>query len=421
MNAPEPNSRSANASDRPVDSDPGGTDGVVFLGGNDWWYHPHGHSEIRFAKHIARRTPVLWVNSVGMRRPHLRRTEHAARRYWLKLKSTVRGLARDPETGVSVYSPIFLPSYTAVGVRLNRTLILAQLRHLVLPRLGLRRPSLFVTLPTLGLVADWRGWQRVVFNRADLYSADPETNRPLMETLEKRLLARADHSIYVNRRLHAAETDRARDAVYLGHGVDFDRFASATPGEIPEPDRSRIATLPRPIVGCDGTFNTITMDAERLRAAARAARPGTLLLIGMIQMNLAGVLAEENVVHLPAVQHDRLAAYASVFDVGIMPYLRNEWIERCNPIKLKEYLALGFPIVSTDFPEIEPYRELVFASETVEAFADDVRRAIAETQSEQEAARVERRRAAVREDSWEALGDRVADMLGVAEDVEGGD
>ena len=46
-----------------------------------------------------------------------------------------------------------------------------------------------------------------------------------------------------------------------------------------------------------------------------------------------------------------LPTFAAAFDVALMPWLMNEWIESSNPIKLREYLAIGFPIVSTWFPE----------------------------------------------------------------------
>ena len=42
---------------------------LVFLSIFDWWYHAHGHIDIRLAHHLARQTKVLFVNSIGMRVP----------------------------------------------------------------------------------------------------------------------------------------------------------------------------------------------------------------------------------------------------------------------------------------------------------------------------------------------------------------
>ena len=43
----------------------------------------------------------------------------------------------------------------------------------------------------------------------------------------------------------------------------------------------------------------------------------------------------------------QIPAYGSGFDVALMPWLDNDWIRYCNPIKVKEYLALGLPVVTT--------------------------------------------------------------------------
>jgi hypothetical protein len=51
-----------------------------------------------------------------------------------------------------------------------------------------------------------------------------------------------------------------------------------------------------------------------------------------------------------------------------MPWLDNEWIRFANPIKLKEYLALGLPVVSTDYPEVEAYRDRVHVAADRDAF-----------------------------------------------------
>ena len=63
-------------------------------------------------RRLARRVPVLWVNSIGMRLPMPGKTEMMLARYARKLRSTLNGLRRDP-CGLWVYSPLFLPRYTA--------------------------------------------------------------------------------------------------------------------------------------------------------------------------------------------------------------------------------------------------------------------------------------------------------------------
>ncbi len=51
--------------------------------------------------------------------------------------------------------------------------------------------------------------------------------------------------------------------------------------------------------------------------------------------------------------------------------------EHCNPIKLKEYLALGLPVVSTDFPEVRHYARRRSASAgTTTSFVDHVAQAL---------------------------------------------
>ena len=41
--------------------------GVVCFGGEDWWYHNHGHMDIQIMKRFASETPVLYVNSIVMK------------------------------------------------------------------------------------------------------------------------------------------------------------------------------------------------------------------------------------------------------------------------------------------------------------------------------------------------------------------
>jgi hypothetical protein len=98
-------------------------------------------------RRLAARTPVLWINSIGMRAPAPGRTELPLRRYARKLTSTLKGLRRDP-CGMWVYSPLFIPRYTPTVLRWNGRLLFEQVR-LLQRWIGIQRPAVWATVPTV--------------------------------------------------------------------------------------------------------------------------------------------------------------------------------------------------------------------------------------------------------------------------------
>jgi hypothetical protein len=383
-------------------------DGIVCFAGVDWWYHNRGHSECQIMRRLAERVPVLWINSIGMRLPTPGKTELPLTRYARKLWSTLRGLRR-AERGLWIFSPIFIPRYSLRAVEWNGWLLHFQV--LFLSRLlGIRRPSVFVTVPTPARAVARGRWRRIVFNRSDAFSEFPEVDSALISQLEGELLESSDSVLYVNRVLMEKERSRTRASRLLSHGVDFEHFSrvrAATGATVPCPER--IAHLPRPLVGFYGALDDYTVDLELLVQTARRVRTGALLVIGPKAMEIDRLLAEPNVCYLGPVTYEELPNYAAHFDVGIMPWLQNDWIRKCNPIKLREYLALGFPIVSMRFPELSPYAEHVYGADSHAEFLEQLDRALAES----DPARFEARRDSVRGESWESRAERVAELLGL--------
>lgn len=386
-------------------------DGVLWFGNVDWWYHNRGHSSVRMSIRLARRVPTVYVNSIGMRMPVPGQTEIAWKRYQRKLRSLTKGLQRDQATGLWIFSPVFIPSYSPRMLELNGRLLAAQIRW-VTRRLGMRNPSAAVSLPTWVSTVERLTWRSLVFERCDDFTTLPEAAGSDIAAMELRLLKQCDHVAYVSRDLFERERRGVADAQYLGHGVDVEQLARARPIGTPRPDPPEVLRhLPGPIVGYYGGLDDYRMDKDLMIKVARHVAPGTLVLIGPEQMDLSTVKAEPNVVHIGQMLPEDLASHAAHFDVGIIPFLRNEFNRLCNPIKLQEYLALSFPIVATSLPAYDAFVGLMLTAESHDAFLESLDRALAD--HDPDLAR--RRRAAVHGNDWEKVTSKMARMLGCPE------
>jgi glycosyltransferase involved in cell wall biosynthesis len=382
-------------------------DGIFWFGNVDWWYHNRGHSSVRMSTRLARIVPTVYVNSIGMRMPVPGQTEIAWKRYHRKLKSLTKGLKRDEATGLWIFSPLFIPSYSPRMLALNGRVLAAQIQW-VKHRLGIKNPSAAVSLPTWISTVERLRWRSLVFERCDDFTTLPEASGTGIAAMERRLLDLSDHVAYVSHDLLERERASVADAQYLGHGVDVEQLSRARPieGSRPEPP-AVLRNLPRPIVGYYGGMDDYRMDKELMIKVARHVTTGTLVLIGPEQMDLSTVKAEPNVVHIGQMLPEELASHAAHFDVGIIPFLRNEFNRLCNPIKLQEYLALGFPIVATSLPAYEPFEGLVSTAESHDDFLACLDRALGD--HDPELARS--RRAAVLGNDWEQVTAKMARML----------
>ena len=82
-----------------------------------------------------------------------------------------------------------------------------------------------------------------------------------------------------------------------------------------------------------------------------------------------------------------------------MSWIMTDWIRHSNPLKTKEYLSQGLPVVSVRILDLERYfSDLVYFAESGEEMLAGVRRALAEDSPELRAKRIDR----VRGESWDA-------------------
>jgi glycosyltransferase involved in cell wall biosynthesis len=324
--------------------------------------------------HCAASRPVLFVNSIGMRVPSVRRDRTFAERARRKLASVTRGLSQ-PVAGLPfhVLSTLTVPYYDhewgrALNTRLVRVQVMRAMR-----RLHLVDPIVVVTVPTAWPVVASMRPSRLVYNRADEHATFEEADQPYLRHLEAALLDAADVVLYYSNALYERERDRvAGRAVFLDHGVDCTRFRP----DASEPDP--LAPIPRPRVGFLGTVRDRVVDLALLDHLARALPDVQLVLVGPVLSPLGDLAARPNVHVLGPRPFDDMPACMRALDVGLLPYLDTPWTRSANPVKMKEYLATGLAVVSTDLPAARRYAPAIRVATDSDAFVAHVRAALAD-------------------------------------------
>jgi glycosyltransferase involved in cell wall biosynthesis len=169
--------------------------------------------------------------------------------------------------------------------------------------------------------------------------------------------------------LQEAKSPWNPNTILVPHGVDYDHFSRAVKEDLPAPPD--IASIPRPRLGFFGLIRD-WVDLDLLAEVARRRRDWQIVLLGDSTVDLTPYRSIPNMHFLGRKPYADLPAYCRQFDVGLIPFKINELTRAVNPIKLREYLAAGLPVVSTPLPEVELYGPSVNVAKGPEAFARGV-------------------------------------------------
>jgi glycosyltransferase involved in cell wall biosynthesis len=375
---------------------------VICFAGEDWWYH-HPHSKNHIMKRLARENRVMFVNSISMGLPSVRSGDFFIK-IRRKLKSYAKFVRRSPE-GIVVVTPVVLPFFgSAWGRAVNRLLLVAQIRLLML-LFGFGRPVLWVAIPTAKEVVGKLGEEVLVYHVSDKYEAnnmDHAVRSDLIASMHRELIDRADLVYYSGRKLFE-EASRGREKSYLlEQAVDFDHFASTTAREHATPPD--IAHVPHPCLGYFGMIDYWLVDQALIRYVAERRPEWHWVFIGLKTKDLE-VEALPNVHMLGSRNYYDLPAYAAHFDVCVLPWVTgNEFINYGSAIKVREYLATGKPVVITPLYEYEPFDGVLRIARSYDHFIELAEAALTDRDPAARAAR----QAAVRDKTWDVRAEEVS-------------
>ncbi len=310
---------------------------------------------------LARHNRILWINSIGLRRPTASAADLGKVRD--KLAWFLRGMERVREN-IWVVSPLALPFHghrAADGI--NRALLVLQLRFFM-NKLGFRRPILWTFLPNVAAVAGRLGEKLSLYSLTDDFPEFTGVDREGIARQERELMERCDLTVASAQRLAEKKAQPGREIPVIPHGVQYEHFRKAL-GMGRESWPRDIKGVPHPIVGFFGEISD-WIDTGLMAEIAKARPDWSIVFLGRKAPeagDLNGLLALPNVRWLGEKRFEELPAYCAAFDVALIPMKVNELTLSVNPLKLREYLAAGVPVVSAPLPEVRYYGDAVrFAS-----------------------------------------------------------
>ena len=370
--------------------------GIVYFGNG--WHSENRTSSHHIATRLARRAPLLYVDSPGMRAPSASGRDF--RRSFAKLFAALRK-PREVQPGLWHCTVPQLPWRRLPFVdSLNRRFGAWAVRRAMRAVGFARRISWFV-VPHPGFLARRLGESLCVYYCIDDYAAHPGVDSALIEQRDRELSATADLLFVAPPALLERKRTMNAAATYAPHGVDVELFARAFDPATELPAGAR--GLARPVIGYFGSLHE-WIDLDLIEWLARARPQWTFLLIGYAAVDVSALAALPNVRLVGAQPYETLPAWAKAFDVALIPYRQTQQVKNANPLKLREYLATGKPVVSARNAEIEKFAHVVAIADTREQFLAACEAALAGDAPGAASDRV----AAVADQSWD---NRVANVL----------
>ena len=368
---------------------PLGPRGIVYFG-NDWFAENRTSSH-HVAARLARIAPLLYVSSPGMRAPQA--SGRDLRRMLRKLAASLHAPTRIDGDLWHCTVPQ-LPFRRLPGVdRINRWFGQWAVRR-ALRAAGIARCLSWFVVPHPGFLAGRLGEDLCVYYCIDDYAAHPGVDAELIAQRDEALSRRADLVFVAPPSLVAAKQVLNPNTVFSPHGVDVDLFARAADPATPIAAGAR--DLAHPVIGYFGSLHE-WIDFELIESLARARPAWTFLLVGHVATEPGRLRTLANVHLVGAQPYASLPQWAKAFDVAIIPYRLNRQVANANPLKLREYLATGKPVVSVRNAEIEKFAAWVDIADDREGFLAALDRAVQDDTPAMALAR----RAAVADQTWD--------------------
>jgi len=244
----------------------------------------------------------------------------------------------------------------------------------------------------------------VVYYCVDEYSAQPGVDAATILEMEKELIIAADIVFTVSDELLKRKKAINPNTFLSLHGVDVAHFSQGVIKVLETPEDIR--NISKPIIGFFGLIQP-RVDLNLIKYLAEKRPQYEFLLIGLVAQDITSLKSCKNVHFLGTRNYKELPKYLSAFDVAIMPYRLDSEMKNSNPIKTREYLAGGKPVVSVRIKEVEKYQPMVLIADNKEEFLSCIDEAIEKDSEDKRRERL----CAMKKESWDFRVESISKLV----------
>lgn len=372
----------------------------IIIFGEDWGRFPSTTQHI--GRILLKCNRVIWIGSLAHRKPNISFKD--VMRILEKLKNIFKP-HKNKITAVSSEHPILIhpfiiPLHDFKLVRRINSFLLKRTLLKAIKKYDFEKPILITSTPVIYDLIGKLGETSSHYFCLDDYSNFEGAFSSLIQ-MEKELLSKVTSYFAVSQLLLDMKQASSGNNFFLPQGVQTEHFQKNI-DKIPY----HVKNLKKPVIGFFGLISE-WIDLDLIVYSAGELPNCSFLIIGKPSVDISVFEKCSNINFIGEVSFSDLPNYASIFDVGIIPFKINDLTLACNPLKLLEYLSLGIPVVSVNLPEVIKFNSVAYIAKDYQDFVEKIKIALNENNSELTNLRI----SVASKHSWTSITEVICDKI----------
>jgi len=230
-----------------------------------------------------------------------------------------------------------------------------------------KTPIMVITAPNASHYIGIFNEVRTVYYCVDDFAEWPGLEKSLIQKMEEELIRKADVFVATSQDLFDKLAKFGKPTYLLTHGVDYELFQKESRTE-----HRLLEGIPKPRVGYFGLVDERS-DQQLLISLAKRMPDISFIITGNIATDISTFKRFGNIYFTGSIPYHELPAMAKGWDVCMLPYKINRLTDAIQPLKIKEYLSTGKPVVSTPIKEARKLKEFVAIADNVDSWETHIR------------------------------------------------